>query len=210
MAVENGACFVGYRFRHVVAFHQNRVQGGDGTLLRLARPFHELRQGGKYRGRESSAGRRLAGSEADLPLRPREAGHRVHHQQHLGALVPEILGDGGGHIGRLEPFHGRTLRGRDHDDGLLESFLPDVVLDELAHLAPPLADEGQDLDVRRGIADQHGQQCALAAPGRREDAHPLPFAAGQQAVENAQGPPRGSGVSITLRRMGSGGSERTG
>ena len=59
----------------------------------VAGALEQRRQQREHRRRIALRGRRLAGRQADLALRHREARHRVHHQQHVLALVAEVLGD---------------------------------------------------------------------------------------------------------------------
>ena len=50
---------------------------------------------------------------------------------------------------------------------------PEVVLDELAHLAAALADEGDHVDVGVGVAGDHAEEGGLADAGAGEDADAL-------------------------------------
>ena len=69
---------------------------------RGAGALQQARQHGEHRRRVAAGGRRLADRQADLALGHRQAGDRVHHQQHVGALVAEALGDRRGHERRLD------------------------------------------------------------------------------------------------------------
>ena len=149
MPVKDGPGLVGDGFGHVITFHQHRVQGGDGTLVRIARPFHELGQFRKDRRREAPAGRRLSGRQTDLALGASETGHGIHHQQHALALIAEIFGNGRGRIRGLEPLHGRTVRRGDHEHGFFATFRTDVAFDEFPHFTATFADERQHADIGR-------------------------------------------------------------
>jgi len=76
--------------------------------------------------------------------------------------------------------------GGGHDDnGAPQPLGPQVLLDELADLASPLADQADDVHVGFREAGNHTHEDALPHPGAGEDAHLLPLAAGQKAVEGA-------------------------
>ena len=116
----------------------------------VAGPLEQPRQQREHRRRIALGRRRFAGRQPDLALRHRETRHRVHHQQHVLALVAEVLGD------RRSP---RRRRAAARAAGLsevetttTERFRPsvaEVVLEEAAHLAAAFADQGDDGDVRR-------------------------------------------------------------
>ena len=59
------------------------------------------------------------------------------------------------------------------------------VLQELAHLAAALADEGEDGRVEARGARQHGEQRGLADAGAGEDADALPGAQRREEVDDA-------------------------
>src|SRR4051812_34068135 len=58
-----------------------------------------------------------------------------------------------------------------------------VLLEELADLAPPLTDQSDDAHVGVGAAGDLSEQAGLADAGAREDAQALTLAAGHQGVE---------------------------
>ena len=66
-----------------------------------------------------------------------------------------------------------------------QALRAEVVLEELAHLAATLADQGDDADVGGGAAGDHRQQARLADAGAGEDAQALAAAARDQRVEGA-------------------------
>ena len=151
--VEDGARLVGDGFGHVVALDEYRVEGGDRSLRRVSGALHEFRQLREHARRESAPRRRLAGGQSDFALGAPEARYAVHHEQHPHAPVAERLGDGRGHVCGLEALHRRAV-GRGNDEhGLLHALRPEVFLDELAHLAPALADERQHRHLRLRVAD---------------------------------------------------------
>ncbi len=73
-------------------------------------------------------------------------------QQDLQVLVAQELGDGQGHVGGLAALQGRLVRGGDHDDGALQALLAQGLLDELADLAAPFADQARRPRRRRSAS----------------------------------------------------------
>src|SRR5690606_2659746 len=65
------------------------------------------------------------------------------------------------------------------------AFLAQALLDEVLHLAPALADETDDDDVRVRVARHHAEQHALADAGPGEQSHALPASDGEQRVDGA-------------------------
>jgi len=78
-----------------------------------------------------------------------------------------------------------AVRGGHDDHGAAQALRPQVLLDEFADLAAPLADQADHVDVGLRVARDHPQENALPHAGAGEDAHLLALAAGQQAVEHA-------------------------
>ncbi len=163
----------------IVGLDQHGEEGGDAAQRAAAGTLHQLRQQGEDRGGIAAGGGRLAGGQADLPLRQGEARQRVHQQEHVLPLVAIPFGDGRGGHGRLHADQGRLVAGGHHDHALGQPGGSQVALDELVDLAAALADQGDDDHVGRGVAGHHAQQHALAHPRAGEDPHPLPLAAGQ-------------------------------
>ena len=148
-------------------------------------PLDQLGQQGEDRRRIAPRGRRFARRQADLALGHGIAGDGVHQQQDVLALIAKVFGDRRGGSRRLHADQGRLVAGGHDDDALGQALRTEVALDELVHLAAALADQGDDVHVGRRIAGHHAQQHALAHARSGEDPHPLPLAAGQQAVDGA-------------------------
>jgi hypothetical protein len=155
-------------------------------IVKTPEPFGELRQHAEDT-RAVALGRGgLARRQADFPLGHGEARQRVHHHQHVLALVAEVLRNGDGGEGRLDALNRRGIR-RGHDHHAPGQALgPEGFLEEVPHLAAALADQGQHVDVRLAGSRDFAQQRALADAAAGEDAHPLALAAGQQSVERPQ------------------------
>src|SRR3954468_6355449 len=184
VAVEDRAGGVGDRLVHVVAVDEHGVEGGDRAVRARARALEELREHREDARRVAARGGRLADGEADLALGHGDARDRVHHQHDVGALVAEVLGDGGRDERALDAHERRLVGRRDDHDAALER-VAEVALDELLDLSAALADERDHVDVgRRGPGD-HAEQRRLADAGAGEDAEALAAPAGDDAVERA-------------------------
>ncbi|MNE13178.1 hypothetical protein D3C80_1060050 [compost metagenome] len=192
MAVQNTAHGVGDRLVMVAAVHQDGEQGGDrpglgavGADRAGTGALQQLGQFGEDGRRIALGGRRLARGQTDLALGHGEAGDAVHQAQDFQPLIAQVFRDGQGHIGRLAPFQRRLVRGGDDDDGALQALFAQGLLDELADLAAPLADQADDHDVAGGLLGQHGQQHRLAHARTGEDAQALAPAGGGEDVHRA-------------------------
>ena len=131
-------------------------------------------------------GRRwLADGQGDLALGLGVAGQRVHQQQYVLALVAEVLGDPRAVLRGTQAHQRRVVGRRGDHHGALEAFLAEDLVDELLHLAAPLADQTDDDDVGPGEAGHHPQQHRLAHPGTGEQAEALAAADREQAIDRA-------------------------
>jgi hypothetical protein len=177
VAVEDGAHGVADRFVEIVAFHQDGEESGDGALLKISGALQNARQQIEDRGRVALLAGRLAGGQADFALRHGQARHRIHDEQHVGALIAKIFGDGQGHeTGAHAQRRGTVGGGADHHRAAA-ALGSHLVFQKGAHLAVALADERDHRDVGR-IVPRHGaQQGALAHAAAAEDSHALAFAA---------------------------------
>jgi hypothetical protein len=124
-------------------------------------------------------------SQADLAPRHRHARHRVDHQQHMLALIAEILRDGRGDERAARADERRLVAGGDDEHRPLEPFLAERVLDEVAHLAATLAEQRDHVHVGLRMPRDHAQHGALADARAGEDADTLAASDGEQAVDRA-------------------------
>jgi hypothetical protein len=148
-------------------------------------PSRSTRRGSdaNKRRRVAAQRRRLAGGEADLAHRHRVARHRVHHEQHVGALRAERFGDRHRGQRRLEAQHRRGVgRAGDHH-ALLQTFLAERFGDELADLAAAFADQRDHVHLAGLAARDGAHQGRLADARTGEDADALALAERQHAVD---------------------------
>ena len=118
--------------------------------------------------------------------------------------VAEPFRDPGGDETGAQPHQGRLIGGGDHHDRAGQSLRTQVVVDELPHLPPPLADQGDHADLRLGAAGDHGEEAGLADAGSREDPHPLASAARSQGVDRADPQRQGLADATAGQRGGRG------
>src|SRR5690606_37234016 len=101
----------------------------------------------------------------------------------------EVLGEGGRDPGAPHAHErGRVARGDDHD-APGEALRSELVLEVLADLAAPLADERGHDHVGVRVARDLPEERALADAAAREEADALTLAEGGEAVDRAD--PRG-------------------
>ena len=166
----------------IVALHQNRIHAGNGAFFKVAAALQQLGQLRVNRRRIATGHRRFSHRQPDLALGHGEARQRVHHQQHVVALIPEILSDAGSHRGTLFPQHSGLIGGRHHQDGAGHALLPQVLLYKIQNLTATFAHQRNDIDIRLDIFGDHAHQGTLAHAGAGEDADTLTLADGQQTV----------------------------
>ena len=185
VAVENRAGGVGHRLVEIVTVHEHGVDAGDATGGGIAGALQQARKIGEHRGRIALGGGRFAGGEADLAPGHRDARDRVHHEQHLLALVAEVFGDRRGHE-RTAGAHERGLIAGGHDhDGAGETFLTQRVLDELAYFTTALTEQRDHVHIGLRVARNHTEHGRLADAGTGEDADALATTDREQSVDRA-------------------------
>jgi hypothetical protein len=119
--------------------------------------LENLRQQGEHGWRVSFLGGRLTGRQADLPLGHRQTRDRIHDQQHVGALVPEVFGDGQRREAGPYPQWRRTVRSGDHHHRPAHTRRTHLVLQEGAHFAIALPYQRDHGYIRRVVAGQAPQ-----------------------------------------------------
>ena len=210
MAVEDRTGGVGDRLVHVVALDQHGVEAGDAPPVRRARPLEQLGQQREDRRRVAAGDRRFAGGESDLPLGHGEAGEAVHHEDDVGPLIAEPLGDAGGGEGGPDAHEGRLV-GRGHDDHRAGQALgSEIVVDELVDLAATLTDQRQDDDGCVGAPGDHGEQARLAHARAGEDPHALAAPARRHGVDGPHAEGELAVDHLSAQRMRCGALDRDG
>ena len=97
-----------------------------------------------------------------LALRAGNPRNRVHQTEDARPFVTEVFGDGHGEKGGFAADHGGLVGCRGDDDGAGETRFPKIVFDELADLAPPLADERDHGDIAVIVPRNHREKLRLA------------------------------------------------
>ncbi len=91
MSVQNAAGRVANRFVKVVAFDQHREEAGDRSRSEIPGAFKNLGQKRKDGRSVALLAGRFSRCQSDFALRHGQARDGIHHQQHVGALIAEIL-----------------------------------------------------------------------------------------------------------------------
>ena len=96
-----------------------------------------------------------------------------------------MLGHGHGRIGRLPAQQRRRIGRGDHHDRARQALRAELILQKLPNFPPALADQRQHDDVGFALPRHHREQGGFADARAREQAKPLPLAAGHEAIERA-------------------------
>ncbi len=112
-----------------------------------------------------------------------EAGDRIDDEQDPVAAVAKIFGDARRRLWREAAHRGALVAGRDDRDGA-GAVVGQRVVEELAHLAPALADERRSPPCRNPASREHREQGRLADAGAGEDSDPLAGAKRREEVDD--------------------------
>ena len=170
-------------------------------FLKLAGALEDARQDGEDGGRVALLAGWLAGGQSDFALRHGQARHRIHHQQHVGALVAEIFGDGQRHEAGADAQRGRAVGGGSDDHRARHALRAQVVVEEGAHLAVALADQAMTLTSAKLCRDMEPSSVLLPTPlppkmpircplpqGSRLSMARMPVASGSVMCSRSSGP----------------------
>jgi hypothetical protein len=80
--------------------------------------------------------------------------------------------------------NGRLIGCGYNDHSALQPFFAED-LEELAHFAPPLADQRQHGHIRGSSARHHSDECAFSNPASAKDSYALPSAARQETIDRS-------------------------
>ena len=176
---------------------------------RLARALEQARQRGEHARRIAAPHRGLAGREAHLALRAREARDRVDEQQDARALVAKVLRVRRRHLGRANALERRDVaRGHD-DDALLAPLGAERSLEELADLATRARRRApRRRRPPRRRARSRRAACSCPRPTRRTGRRAAPRRASASASSTRT--PVASGRATARRSSAPGGSRSTG
>ncbi|PAV74251.1 hypothetical protein WR25_05434 [Diploscapter pachys] len=185
MPVEDRPRRIDDRIVAVVAIGQHGIDGGDrpaaahvgaGALDQIG----QHRDGGR---RITARAGGFAQRQPDLAARMRDAGQRIHDEQHLLALIAKGFGDGGGAQCATDAQHGAVVGGHRDDDGALARLARDLGFEEVGDFSGSLADQPDDDDVGLGRLHHHAEQHRLADARSRHDADALALTDRQQPVD---------------------------
>ena len=161
----------------IIAFHQHSEKRGDGTR-RIIRPrpsaFQKPRQFSEDRRRIAARCWRFTDRQANFAQRQGKARHAIHQQQHLQALIAEMLGDRHGSIGGFAPKRCGAIRCGANHDTARKARRPQIIFNEFAQFAPAFTHQRKDNHIRRQPTRQHGHEGGFANAGGREKPEPLP------------------------------------
>jgi hypothetical protein len=118
-------------------------------------------------------------------LRTREPSDRVDEKEDPRAPIAKVFPVSSGNVcGAQALERGSVARGHD-DDTLLPPLGAQRPLEELAHLAPSLADERHDDNVGVGSTSDRAKERALSDARSREQSQPLALPECKQAIEDS-------------------------
>ncbi len=197
-------------FVEIVAFHQDREEARDGTFLEVPRALENLRQHRKHRWRVAFLAGRFAGRQSDFALRHRQAGHRIHHQQHVLALIAEVFGHRQRDETGADAQRRRPVRSRHHNHRAAAPFRSQFVFKERPHFAIAFAHQRDHADVGVVVPRHHAQQRAFADAAASENPDALSFAARQQSIDGANARHQRLGDVFAVQRLGRRGIQRIG
>src|SRR6185437_7271855 len=118
-------------------------------------------------------------------LRARESRDRVDQQHHALSAIAKIFGVCSGDLRRAQTLERGDVARRDDDHALLPSLGAERVLEKFSDLAPALADQCDDDDVRVDAPRDRAEERALSDAGTREETDPLSFAEREEPIEHA-------------------------
>ena len=186
MAVQNCTHMIGYRLVHIVAFHQDAIDCGDGAAFAYTTTsFEYLRKKVEYRWRVTARGWWLADRQADFPLRHRETGNRIDDQQDVLALISKIFGDGVSSVDGVSSHQGGLIRRGYQHHRALSPFDTQCLLKKIAYFSATFTDHSDNDDIRTYVTGHHSQQRAFpdATPGKNANA--LSLGKGQYTINRS-------------------------
>jgi hypothetical protein len=139
----------------------------------VAGALEQARQRGEHGGRIALGRGRLADGQADLAPGHRHARHGVDHEQHLLALVAEVLGDRGGHERAAGPHQRGLVAGRHDHHGARQPSSPSELSMKSRTSRPRSPSSAITFTSALRLPRDHAEQRALAHAAAREDAHAL-------------------------------------
>ncbi len=148
--------------------------------------------------------RRFPGRQRDLAMRLGKPRERIRQQKHMMPLVAEHLRRGHRHPRRPPLDQRRLVRGRRDHHRPRHALGPQHVVDEVAQLAPALADQRQNDDIRLDPPREIREQRGFAHPRPGEDPDPLALRERQNRVEHREPGIEPPAQRLAPRRLGRG------
>ena len=78
----------------------------------------------------------LTSRQSDLSLRHGKTSHRIHHKQHIFALIPKIFGDRRSDVGSSHPQKGTLITCHTNNHRASHTIGPQIVLNKLPNFSP--------------------------------------------------------------------------
>ncbi len=182
MAVDDAPYRVGYGLVHIVTLYQHGINTRYGSVFEIPGSLQKLGES-RIDGRRIAPGnRRFSRSQPNLPLGHCKPGQRVHHHEHIVALVLEIFRYGSGCKGAFHALHRRLIRCGHHQHRPCQPFFAQISFQKLTDFPASLTYQGDDVYVGFHVAGDHSKQCALAHSAAGENPHSLAFAYGKKSV----------------------------
>ena len=157
----------------VVGGHVDRLHRGDRAGRRRRDPLLELAHLGRERRLVADGARHAAEQRRDLGARLDEAEDVVDEEQHVLALVAEVLGHGQPREADAQPRARRLVHLPVDERDLVDDPRLGHLEQEVVALARALADAGEDRDaavLQRDVVDELLDQHGLAGAGASEEA----------------------------------------
>ena len=145
---------------------------------------------------------RLSGGQSDFALRHGQPRHRIHHQQHVHALVAEVFRGGQRDERRADTKRRGTVGSRRDHHRTLHAFRTELLIEKRLDLAVALADQRDHADLGRIFSRHRAQQRALADAAAAEQADSLALAAGQETIDGTDAGDQAFGDMFPRERVG--------
>ncbi len=195
------------RVGQVVGGHVDRLHRGDRTVLGRRDALLQLTHLGGQRGLVTGGGRHAAEKRRDLRARLGEAEDVVHEEEHVLALITEVLGGGEAGQAHTQARSGRLVHLTVDQHGLVDDARLAHLKEEVGALAGalPHAGEYRGTTVREGqVVDELHDDDGLAYAGAAEQARLAALDVGLEQVDDLDAglEDLGLGLEVLVLRCG--------